>query len=83
MDLAHIGRELVDTFGIVDFRPDGQREVKSCRVLIGVAERQERQKGFSVEVEHPGIGKEMIGAGAIAQDRTMAQHHALGGAPCS
>ena len=73
--LGHVARQLLDGFGVVDLGADGNREHQPGRVFVGVRQRQEGEEHLVIHAE---LEQDMVGALAVAEDRAMAQHHALG-----
>src|SRR3546814_20702682 len=68
---------LVDALGIVDLGADRDREELAGRVLVGVRQRQEGQEDLGMLLEIRQILQELVRAEAVADDRAVAEHHAL------
>jgi hypothetical protein len=73
--LDHVGAELLDALGIIDFGTDGDREELPGGMLIRMRQRQKRQERLLLESD---FQERVARAHAVMHDRLVRQHDALG-----
>ena len=73
--LRHIQGKFVDATGVIDLRADADGKELAGGVFVRMGQGQEGQENLVIK---PHLRQQLYGAGAIAQDRAMAQHDALG-----
>ena len=73
--LNHVRRQGIGAFGVVDLGANGDGQELPRRMLVGMGQRQEGQEHLVLEFQVP---QDVPGAGDVAEDRPVAEHHPLG-----
>ena len=74
----HVGGELIQTFGVINFGADAQGQNFTRRVFISVGQGQETQKAFIAGFQ---LIHHLFGAKRVMKKCAVMQHYPFGRAP--